>query len=584
VATGVDALGGDKGTVTDEASAEVGVGLTKTFELTVTDRMPAADSYFVRYMVGAASHDLALTMSNGKYSASVELPYDTTIASWQFFAMMGAEEVALSTVMGPETLTGPMTNPFEYVPGEISGHKYSDLNNNGIWDEGEPALEGWTIKLYRAAPFVIGADIAPLVDLGWDYMAETVTGPDGSYSFDGLLPGMYRVEEVEQPGWTMTASPADMPVDNETVITGADFGNHQIIYTKTFELTYAGAPVGTTFSASFMLNGEPADLDLEGTGPYAASLPVLYPWEIGAVTWYAHLDGRTYVLGESPGETLEGDMTNSFTYTASVSGYKFSDDDGNGVWDAPDEFGLPGWTIGLYQAMDDQIVPRALPDADLGFAEYASTVTGVDGSYSFTGVLPGTYYLAEDQQEGWTMTVGPIGTFEVVNGSALVDKNFGNLEPFEPFTDVSLTKSADKSVADPGDLVTYTLTYRNVGDSVVASVTVLDDYDQRYMTPVDVAGATASGGVLEWIDLVPLEVGESRSITYTMRVHSNMPTGLTHVDNVAVIYPGGDRANWRVDVTVDEPFLPFTGGEWMLLVLAAAVSMGVGLLLRQRRA
>jgi hypothetical protein len=104
------------------------------------------------------------------------------------------------------------------------------------------------------------------------------------------------------------------------------------------------------------------------------------------------------------------------------------------------------------------------------------------------------------------------------------------------------------------------------------------------MTPVDVAGATASGGVLEWIDLVPLEVGESRSITYTMRVHSNMPTGLTHVDNVAVIYPGGDRANWRVDVTVDEPFLPFTGGEWMLLVLAAAVSMGVGLLLRQRRA
>ncbi len=485
--------------------------------------------------------------------------------------------------MGPETLTRPMTNSFTYVPGEISGHKYSDLNENGSWDEGEPALAGWTIKLHRAMPFVFAADIAPLVDLGWDYVAEMVTDPDGSYSFDGLLPGTYRVEEVEQPGWMMTDSPADMQIDNETVITGADFGNHQISYTKTFELTYVGAPVGTTFSASFTVNGEPMTLDLEGTGPYAASLPVLYPWEIGAVNWYAHLDGRTYVLGESSGETLEGDMTNSFTYTASVSGYKFSDDSGDGVWDAPVEIGLPGWTIGLYQAADEQVVPSALPDADSGYVAYASAVTGVDGSYSFTGVLPGTYYLAEDEQAGWSMTVGATGSFVVANGTALVDQNFGN-EPFGPFADLSLTKTADKTVADPGDLVTYTLTYKNIGESIVESSTILDDYDQRYMTPVNAAGATISGGVLEWVDLDPMEIGEVRSITYTMRVSSNMPTGLTHVDNFAVISPGYDKPSWRVDVTVDDPFLPFTGGEWLLLVTAAVLSMGIGLLLRRIRA
>ncbi|MCE5190539.1 MAG: DUF11 domain-containing protein [Actinomycetia bacterium] len=578
VASGIDVLGGE---VSDEASADVGAEVTKTFALTIDGDMPAADSYFVRYVVDSASHDLSLVLDGGVYGADVVLPYDTTIASWQFFAMMGTEEVALSAVLGPETLTGPMTNPFTYVPGEISGHKYRDLDNNGVWNEGEPALQGWTIQLFKSEPIVVGISAA-VIPAAWTLVDEMVTGSDGSYHFGGLAPGVYRVQEVQQPGWSMTASPSDIPVSSETVVTDADFGNHQIIYNKTFELTYAGAPEGTTFSAAFAVNGEPMDVALDGTGPFTATLPVVYPWEIGPVTWYAHLGSETFVLGETAGETLEGDVTNSFTYTASMSGFKFSDDDGNGIWNAPGEVGLPGWTIGLYRQSGDQVAPSALPAPEAGYVLAASTVTGADGSYMFSGLLPGTYYVAEDQQSGWTMTVGPGGPFQVGNGTALVNLNFGNQEPFLPFTDTDLTKSADKTTASPGDIVTYTLTYKNIGDGTIDSITIVDDYDQRYMTPVNVSGATVAGGTLTWVDNVPLAAGQQRSITYTMRVSANMPVGLTHVDNVAVITPGGHQANWRVNVTVDEPFLPFTGGDALVLLLIAAGAALVGVMFSRR--
>ncbi|MEN6430802.1 MAG: SpaA isopeptide-forming pilin-related protein, partial [Coriobacteriales bacterium] len=494
-----------------------------------------------------------------------------------------AAEVALSEVEGPETLEGPLTNPFEFVPGQISGHKFNDVDSDGVWDQGEPALQGWTIRVYKARRAVPLVAIGATADLAaWDFVAETVTAADGSFSFGGLLPGVYLLEEEQQPGWVMTVAPGEFALTSGSVIEGADFGNHEVNYTKTFELTYEAAPADATFFVEFILNDEVMLLDLEGDGPYTASLPVFYPWEIGSVTWFARLGDATYLLGETPGEIMEGDVTNAFTYTASVSGHKFSDDDGNAVWDKPDEVGLPGWTIGLYHQEPGQFIPQALPDAEPGYALYASTVTGPGGAYSFAGLLPGTYYVAEEQQDGWTMTVAPEGTFEIVNGSAVAELDFGNQEEFLPFTDTEIVKSADKTAAKPGDLVTYTLTYTNIGGGVIEGITITDDYDERYMTPVDVSGATVADGTLTWVDNVPLAGGGSRQIVYTMRVAEDMPQGLTHVDNVAVITPGGHRATWRVDVKVEgEPFLPFTGDNGLLVLLIAGLATAIGIMFRR---
>ncbi|MCG2806909.1 MAG: DUF11 domain-containing protein, partial [Coriobacteriia bacterium] len=165
-------------------------------------------------------------------------------------------------------------------------------------------------------------------------------------------------------------------------------------------------------------------------------------------------------------------------------------------------------------------------------------------------------------------------------------------EPIAPFPpDMAIVKSVDKATADPGDLVTYTLTYTNTEDPLVApnsvatDFTIVDDFDGRYSTVVNAGGGTQSGTELTWAVAGPVAPGESGTISYTMRIASTMPTGTTNVDNVVVIRsigdpnPDNDRDTARVKVPVTEPFLPFTGGELALLLgaIAAAVVLGGGL-------
>ncbi|MBN2405624.1 MAG: DUF11 domain-containing protein [Coriobacteriia bacterium] len=565
VATGVDELGGEKGTVMAEASAMVAVDVTKTFTLTLFEAMPMADSFFVRYMVGDDTVDLSLLPGADEYTASVVMPYGTVISTWQFFAMMGEEEIPLTDVMGPETLRGPMVNEYDFVPGRISGMKYDDLDASGMMTEGEDGMSGWTIELYRDGVLYDTA----------------ITGDDGEYEFTGLLPGTYTLMEVQQPGWEMTESPDEILVGEETDVADAYFGNHHIDITKTFSLIYPDAPAGVEFFVLYEIaEGGQFEVGLDGDGPFMGSDEIPWGSTIATVWWMASFDGHDIVLGiEEPDEMLTEDLLNEFTYGASVSGFKFDDIDGNGIWDEPDETGLEGWTIGLYRLGLPNDLLAALPAPALGYELYAQTITAADGSYSFMGLLPGTYYLAEDQQDGWVMTVSPGGTFVITNGVALTDLNFGNQEPPLPFTDTELEKTADKTTASAGDLVTYTLTYRNIGDGIIdQGVTITDDYDERYMVPQDIAGAVDDGDTLVWVDNVPLGPGDERTITYTMRIDSDLPDSVDKIVNVAIIDPGFHEASWTV--TISEPFLPFTGATIALLALLAAGALLIGVALR----
>ena len=80
-------------------------------------------------------------------------------------------------------------------PGSIEGDKWSDLNNDGVRDAGEPTVPGWTIYL----------------DLDNDGQRQTgepstVTDASGHYAFADLAGGTYTytVREVPKTGWTQT--------------------------------------------------------------------------------------------------------------------------------------------------------------------------------------------------------------------------------------------------------------------------------------------------------------------------------------------------------------------------------------------
>jgi hypothetical protein len=205
------------------------------------------------------------------------------------------------------------------------------------------------------------------------------------------------------------------------------FGNQRDKLDKEFILTLAeDSPDTVSFYATYTLDGEETSTVLAGSNPYSNGIDVSYGTEIGDVSWWASLtlDGSTeeILLDITPGELMTENATNTLTVDPKIYGYKYNDEDGSESRQES-ESGLEGWTINLFRSVDGDPVL------------YRTTTTDADGNYEFTDILPGTYYVLEEQQEGWTQTEGPTGDsaawFDVENGSA-VEVNFGNQEDEEP--------------------------------------------------------------------------------------------------------------------------------------------------------
>ncbi len=280
---------------------------------------------------------------------------------------------------------------------------YEDKNNNGKYDYGEPIteprLEGWHLQLADAS----GAT-RPGYGGNTNSNGEWIVANDGSAGY--LVAGNnYSSTETLKSGWQTSLSSLTIPILN--------------------------LPPGP--SGYWHPNYRPASIkackwhDLNGDGQQDQNEPMLAGWKIylaqnGMTTLeqvtsadgcvlFTNLRPGTYKLYEEeragwtrtyPTELNEHLVTvysgdeevyldihedwNLFgnTSTGSISGYKWLDADGNGMWGA-NESGVPGWTINLYK-MSGGVYP-ANPTA--------STTTDSNGKYIFNGLEAGTYKVCE---------------------------------------------------------------------------------------------------------------------------------------------------------------------------------------------
>ncbi len=101
---------------------------------------------------------------------------------------------------------------------------------------------------------------------------------------------------------------------------------------------------------------------------------------------------------------------------ATISGTKYSDDDGDGTQDGG-ELGLQGFTIYL-DGDNDGVLDTSEP----------RVVTDANGDYAFTGLVPDTYRVREVQQAGFTQTEPGSGFYDITiaAGETSADNDFGN--------------------------------------------------------------------------------------------------------------------------------------------------------------
>jgi hypothetical protein len=103
------------------------------------------------------------------------------------------------------------------APSTLKGTVFIDLHGSGVFQTGDPGVSGLTVHL-------TGTNEAhEAVSL------TTTTGFNGSYSFTGLLPGVYNITITPPRGLrndftTPTGSRDDITLGADQTLTGLDFG------------------------------------------------------------------------------------------------------------------------------------------------------------------------------------------------------------------------------------------------------------------------------------------------------------------------------------------------------------------------
>ena len=178
--------------------------------------------------------------------------------------------------------------------------------------------------------------------------------------------------------------------------------------------------------------------------------------------------------------------------------------------------------------------------------------TFYSASPGYDGVSGRTYTwnlgtLAPGQTKTVTLvvTVNPLtsdGT--VLANTATLSYGDANGNAYPPLSDgasttvtapvMTFSKVADVALADPGDLITYTLTAYNAGTGAASGV-VLKDTIPDHVTYVSSSPAytSVSGRTYTW-NLGTLAPGETKSVTLAVRVNASTPDG-TVLGNTATL-------------------------------------------------
>ncbi len=346
--------------------------------------------------------------------------------------------------------------PTVFESAKINGTKFSDLNQNGVRDTGEPPLANWEIELY---------------DEFNNLLQTAITNPAGVYEFVNLPAGTYIVSEVQKTGWvqTMPASPGTytLLLSEGEEISGLDFGNHLlpgfICGMKYHDLNFNGIKDPgepgienwtiilysyTSFTYQYAITNADGSYCFENLSSewYAV-------YEESRPGWLQISTPQIYSLDIQGNSFMDVDFGNAM---ATISGVKFFDINQNGIKDT-NEPGLSNWVINLTGSVNQY------------------TLTDNNGYYAFYNLPAGTYVISEELVSGWTQTMPPApGTYTlnvVDENSQFFNVDFGNFS----FGSICGTKYHDlnnnglRDQGEPGiENWAITLFSANTSESLIA--------------------------------------------------------------------------------------------------------------------
>ncbi|MFZ1946762.1 MAG: SdrD B-like domain-containing protein [bacterium] len=321
------------------------------------------------------------------------------------------------TVMTSEVAVRNVPYRAAYIVGVV----YSDTNESGTRDVGEPGLDGAIIRLNTGA--------------------VKTTGSDGAYNFK-VDSGNYTVTETDPVGYRSTTSNSVVLVAAKGMVVQADFGDvalggygtiaGTVVLDEDGNGTLDPREPGVLAVEVYLNTGERDTTD--ENGDYSITVPVNpYTVTMAVPSGYAAV-GRTSVdtTISMSGETVIVDFGLAISAaTGTIAGKVYLDSDRDGVLDIG-ESGVADATI-LVQTGD-------------------STVTDAEGQYALT-LAPGLYDVTERDPAGYVSTTVNDVTGVPVAVDSTSTVNFGDiLESTLSFEVITLGQTQRALCITSGDL------------------------------------------------------------------------------------------------------------------------------------
>ena len=352
-------------------------------------------------------------------------------------------------VIGGVTVSAGATaseNDFgELAPGTLAGIVFFDKDNTGTNTAGDLPINGAKVVLS-------GTD-----DLG-NAVNVTAFTTGGAYSFGNLRPGVYTLTETQPAGYldgadtlgTSGGTPGNDIFTGVTLVPGATgsgyaFGELGPSITGTVFIdnnrdgTSNNGDPGKAGVVVNLLDGNGNTVATTTTGPggtftFGNQLPGTYTVSVVPTTGFGTSTPTTRAVDATGGVNPPAAAPVGLTLST-IAGRVYLDVNANGSFDSGTDSPIGGVQVRLFDAAGNPAVD--------GFGNaIASFSTGLDGTYSFSGVVGGSYQVVETQPANFgqgTNTVGtfggaPVGTVSgdtfsvpVPNGRDGVGYNFGEV-------------------------------------------------------------------------------------------------------------------------------------------------------------
>ncbi|MFA6271901.1 MAG: SdrD B-like domain-containing protein [Patescibacteria group bacterium] len=387
--------------------------------------------------------------------------------------------------------------------GEISGAKFDDANGNHIWDTGEPGLEDWTIALQSSCSEVF-AD--------YDLESDSVI----NLSDVSLFAEKYAL------GNTL------VDLNGDAVVNNYDLNCFKNVLSATPETMTENPIITKTTDASgyYQFTG------LE-TGAYNVS-------EVQQTGWaqtFPESNGGAYgpIVITSGKVSTDNDFGNRRIPTKVKDPILTITKDVNVAFANPEDtvkYTVVVSNIGEATAIN-VVMTDVLPKG-LTYPEGGTTKT-----FSLGDIEPGksvtkTYdaVVGKDTKKGnyVNTATAKADNHDEVSDDATLEVRIPEVKG-ETTPELEITKEVNVEFANPGDVISYTITVKNVGDGEAINVILTDRLPEGFVYD----GTDEVVKVWNLGDMAPNAV---KTITYAVKVQSNVTAGV--YENLAVV--GADNA------------------------------------------